>query len=57
LTKQIICIRWGTKYGADYVNRLYAMVASIIGLHETGPAPNLSRGSDSRVGAPLGDRW
>lgn len=25
--KQIICINWGTKYGAPYVNRLYAMVA------------------------------
>jgi hypothetical protein len=27
MTKQIICIRWGTKYGADYVNRLYGMVS------------------------------
>lgn len=25
--KQIICIRWGQKYGVDYVNRLYGMVA------------------------------
>ena len=25
--KQVICISWGTKYGAPYVNRLYAMVA------------------------------
>lgn len=25
--KQIIFIYWGTKYGADYVNRLYGMVA------------------------------
>lgn len=25
--KQVICINWGTKYGADYVNRLYGMVA------------------------------
>jgi hypothetical protein len=25
--KQIICINWGTKYGAAYVNRLYGMVA------------------------------
>jgi len=25
--KQIICINWGTKYGAPYINRLYAMVA------------------------------
>lgn len=25
--KQIICIKWGTKYGPDYVNRFYAMVA------------------------------
>lgn len=24
--KQIICIKWGQKYGADYANRLYAMV-------------------------------
>jgi hypothetical protein len=27
LKRQIICINWGTKYGAPYVNRLYAMVA------------------------------
>ena len=26
-TKQIICIKWGTKYGADYVNKLYGSVA------------------------------
>ncbi|GGL61025.1 hypothetical protein [Wenxinia marina] len=25
--KQVLCIRWGTKYGAEYVNRLYGMVA------------------------------
>lgn len=25
--KQIICIRWGDRYGVDYVNRLYGMVA------------------------------
>lgn len=25
--KQIVCINWGTKYGPDYVNRLYGMVA------------------------------
>jgi len=27
MKKQIICINWGPKYGADYVNRLYGMVA------------------------------
>ncbi|MEM6637661.1 MAG: glycosyl transferase [Pseudomonadota bacterium] len=27
MDKQIICINWGTKYGAQYINRLYAMVA------------------------------
>lgn len=27
MNKQIICINWGTKYGAPYINRLYAMVA------------------------------
>lgn len=26
MQKQIICIKWGTKYGAEYVNRLYGMV-------------------------------
>lgn len=26
MTKQIICMKWGTLYGAEYVNRLYAMV-------------------------------
>ena len=25
-TKQVICMKWGELYGADYVNRLYAMV-------------------------------
>jgi hypothetical protein len=25
--KQIICISWGTKYGAPFINRLYGMVA------------------------------
>jgi hypothetical protein len=25
--KQVICMNWGTAYGADYVNRLYSMVA------------------------------
>jgi hypothetical protein len=25
--RQIVCVRWGTKYGPEYVNRLYAMVA------------------------------
>ncbi|EKE45447.1 hypothetical protein OCGS_0537 [Oceaniovalibus guishaninsula JLT2003] len=25
--KQVICINWGSKYGAPFVNRLYAMVA------------------------------
>lgn len=24
--KQIICMKWGTLYGPEYVNRLYAMV-------------------------------
>ena len=25
--KQVVCIRWGAKYGPEYVNRLYGMVA------------------------------
>jgi hypothetical protein len=25
--KTVVCVKWGTMYGADYVNRLYAMVA------------------------------
>nr|WP_111298940.1 glycosyl transferase [Paracoccus saliphilus] len=25
--KQIICIKWGTKFGPEYVNRLHAMIA------------------------------
>ena len=24
--RHILCMKWGTKYGPDYVNRLYAMV-------------------------------
>ena len=27
MKKQVICINWGTKYGAEYINRLYGMVA------------------------------
>lgn len=27
MKKQIICIKWGDKYGPEYVNRLYGMVA------------------------------
>lgn len=25
--KQVICIKWGTRYGPEYVNRIYGMVA------------------------------
>jgi hypothetical protein len=25
--KQVVCVKWGSKYGPEYVNRLYAMVA------------------------------
>jgi len=25
--KQVVCISWGAKYGAPYINRLYGMVA------------------------------
>ena len=32
-TKQIICVKWGTAYGPEYVNRLYAMARR----HTTGP--------------------
>ena len=24
--RYVLCMKWGTKYGADYVNRLYGMV-------------------------------
>ena len=24
--RNVICMKWGTKYGPEYVNRLYAMV-------------------------------
>jgi hypothetical protein len=27
MTKQVICINWGTKYGPAYINRLYGMVS------------------------------
>ncbi|MCG7493332.1 glycosyl transferase [Thalassobius sp. Cn5-15] len=30
MEKQIVCINWGTKYGAPYVNRLYKMVEANI---------------------------
>ena len=25
--RHILCMKWGTKYGPEYVNRIYAMVA------------------------------
>jgi len=31
--KQIVCVKWGTLYGPEYVNRLYTMVKRNI----TGP--------------------
>jgi hypothetical protein len=31
--KQVVCMKWGTAYSADYVNRLYSMVARNV----TGP--------------------
>ena len=31
--KQIVCVKWGTGYGPEYVNRLYAMARR----HATGP--------------------
>lgn len=27
ITRQILCIKWGTRYGPEYVNRIYGMVA------------------------------
>ena len=30
MKKQIVCINWGTKYGAPYINRLYNMVKANI---------------------------
>lgn len=32
--RQVLCMKWGTMYGADVVNRLYGMVSR----HVTGPA-------------------
>lgn len=32
-SRQIICVKWGRKYGPDYVNRLYGMAAR----HVSGP--------------------
>jgi hypothetical protein len=26
MTQTVVCMKWGTRYGADYVNRLYSMV-------------------------------
>ena len=31
MPRQVICIRWGTRYGLDYVHRLHAMVARNLG--------------------------
>ena len=31
----VICMKWGTKYGPEYVNRLYGMVKR----HLKGPVP------------------
>lgn len=43
--KQVICISWGTKYGAPFINRLYAMVARNIT-----PPFTFTCFTDSRVG-------
>lgn len=42
--KQIICMKWGTKYGSDYVNRLYSMVSRNI----TGPFRFICLTDDAR---------
>src|SRR5262249_46208506 len=26
MTQTVICMKWGTRYGPDYVNRLYSMI-------------------------------
>ena len=26
MSQTVICMKWGTRYGPDYVNRLYSMV-------------------------------
>ena len=26
MTQTVICLKWGTRYGPEYVNRLYSMV-------------------------------
>ncbi|THK34636.1 glycosyl transferase [Ensifer sp. MPMI2T] len=43
--KQVICINWGTKYGAPFINRLYAMVARNIT-----PPYTFTCFTDNRVG-------
>ena len=32
MTKNVICIKWGTKFGPEYVNRLYKMVQKNLSL-------------------------
>ena len=29
--RHVLCMKWGTKYGPEYVNRLYAMVRRHLG--------------------------
>ena len=31
MTRQVVCVKWGTVYGPDYVNRLYAMLKRHLG--------------------------
>ena len=38
LPVNIICMKWGSKYGANYVNTLYAMIARHIAYLSNSPA-------------------
>jgi hypothetical protein len=35
-TANVACIKWGTRYGPEWVNRLYGMVRRKVGLMQRG---------------------
>ena len=60
MTKNVICIKWGTKFGPEYVNRLYKMVQKNLSLPHrfvcfTDSAEGLAEGIEVRELPPYED--
>ena len=60
LDKNVICIKWGTKFGAEYVNRLYRMVEKNLTIPHrfvcfTDNSEGLAEGIETRELPPYSD--